>query len=283
MKEHITEPSCIVALRMLLDRNNAVVLVVEGHEDKKLIESRLEHSLEIMCAGGRNAVLDAARALKGDGVFRNVRYLIDSDFDRFHNEWNDHLNKNDPYPSGVLSTGEHDLWMECIEADSQLLERAMSGYVQNIGDARSLVSKALGFARRISGLKLAADLLGYRLEYKSCNNTDLTEGSWDYDLLVDFFLKQNKGCEVDRSRWIEVAEQIVDRLGSLYTNPTGDHLLFLLLASLCGDKRRAGERDIRRSVYSALDVGSILRIRCIQEINYWCEEAGVQGLRPYGT
>ena len=246
MKEHITESSCIAALRMLLDRDNAAVLVVEGQEDKKFIESRLEHGLEIMCAGGRNAVLDAARALKGDGVFRNVRYLIDSDFDRFHNEWYNHLDKNGPYPLDVLSTGEHDLWMECIEADSQLLERAMSGYVQNIGDARSLVSKALGFARRISGLKLAADLLGYKLEYKSCNNTDLTKGSWDYDLLVDFFLKQNKGGEVDRSRWIEVAEQIVDRLGSLYTNPTGDHLLFLLLASLCGDKRRAGERDIRR-------------------------------------
>lgn len=115
MKEAINPNTLFNTIAMARQGTSALILVAEGDDDSFLLSwHRNPDDLILIEGGGREVALGAAD-LVHNRTLGGVRFLIDSDYDRF-------TKSQATYPPNVIASTFHDVMMDVLLADLRTID-----------------------------------------------------------------------------------------------------------------------------------------------------------------
>lgn len=251
------------------------ILVVEGDDDLFLIKPHLSDGvLLIKGTGGKRGVLDAARTSDSHRL-EHILFFVDLDFDQV-------LGQNQPYPSSVRSSTHHDVIMDTIIVNRQVLERVIE--VHSRHHARKMrtdisvsdcLESALSLAGHVACLRLAnhRDGLGLNLrDFPFGAMVSITPSSAEIAQLA----LARSDAEITLEDLTSKIEVEAANHAHLHHKIVGDHDLFRATARVLAYRGVAGVSadHIWTATLAALHCKHIMNTSWFATINSWAAASG---------
>lgn len=166
MKGALNQNTVFATIVMARQASSALLLVVEGDDDHFILKDHLDRLDVVLIAGngGRDNVLRAARLADGKGL-RGVRFLVDSDLDRF-------MSPSVEYPANVLRSTHHDIVVDLLIESTPYVDKIIDSHSRSArrnGAEFSTVTvreEASALAAALAPLRIVNDRQSYGLKFK---------------------------------------------------------------------------------------------------------------------
>lgn len=166
MKGALNGNTVFATIAMARQASNALLLVVEGDDDHFILKDHLNHLDVVLIAGngGRDNVLRAA-SLADAWQVGGVRFLVDSDFDRF-------ISPPVSYPRNVLLSTTHDVVTDVIFQSQIHVEKIIDSHSRSARRNGAQFSSAEAWnescelAAALAPFRILNERQGYGLKFK---------------------------------------------------------------------------------------------------------------------
>lgn len=154
MKEALNSNTLFNTLAMIRAEKSSVILVVEGDDDLFLIKRHLSKlTILLKGVGGKSAVVETAHRVDKFPI-KDVLFLIDADYDRV-------TAPDREYPGSVVASSNHDVFMDIILANEELLERIVEAHTRQLSRRTGkeirpseIVAAAMSLAASLAPLRI---------------------------------------------------------------------------------------------------------------------------------
>ena len=271
-------------IRMMQSKKGDVILVVEGKEDKSILQyhTNSDH-VNILYSHGKHKALAGARHIH-DKKISGVFFLVDLDYD-------DISVLKQEFPSVIFSTS-HDLFMDVIISNIDIICRVISFLLMGVLDGKN-EAEIDAFKSAVKFFKEAVDLSNRVavVSLKSCaNNLKLKTRDFPFGALKSINPSNEEIAELiqvrssDSSMSIEsIADLIppsridgekslsIDEVRGILSR-VGDHNF---ISSLCKvmshyyrDTSRYGEKHIRSSFLAAISCECLEKVGWFRDLHH---------------
>lgn len=269
-----TADSIYAEILMLQGVENSIILLLEGEEDVRLLDSFIEEgSCRIIVTGGRAALLGAAE-LADEAMLRHVVALADTD----------HLNSSPDTRlelSNVVSTDLNDMDAELLYVEG-LVDRIASTHckankIRKRLDGESLIKKIESMVEPITALGRHCLHLGGSMAIRDYPLRPVYQDSPDIVMDLDKFCHIGQArissCSLtasDIKSWMLLNEWCSDELRKYHN---GHHVVtaFHLILKKWGEYH-GHERNLTNAARVAISFEELLVIPCISRLNRWFEQ-----------
>jgi hypothetical protein len=268
MREALNSNILFNTIAMIHSELQSIILVAEGDDDYFLLERHKGDDLYVLPGqGGKANVLEAALKASSRSLKRAL-FLVDKDYDTF---------RKPPvvYPTNVLVSKNHDLFMDILEVDAETIEGVIHAHMR--GSSRRLGQQISPEIMRRQALELAARIVPIRVANEQ-HELGLNLSDFPFGGIESLEPSSRKIAEIvrDRSntkftsdeleRWAELGESELDGASMEFV---GDHDFFRALARVL---REHGASGISHK---------ILFSSFLATMNFRC--ASIMGTELYGT
>ncbi|SKR49111.1 Uncharacterised protein [Mycobacteroides abscessus subsp. massiliense] len=260
---------------MLRSGTSGLILVVEGSDDRHVIERHVDDSVTVLCGqAGKQELVEAALLIDERQVSR-VRCLIDRDYDGS-------TDQTLPLAECIVTSTNHDVVMDLVLIDRSVIYRVINAHTRG-SDASSrsfaeqVVSDALTVAARVGALRMLSVQNNWELNMSSFPFGRFDSARPNPQAVVELALSRSrpgpKRTPVLRELRAALKTQ-ADQLHAL----VGDHDFFGAVAHLLRSSgfTSVGESALAASFFAAVDCPAIMKTDWYAEVTSWSTEvAGV--------
>ncbi|MDR0960630.1 MAG: DUF4435 domain-containing protein [Propionibacteriaceae bacterium] len=134
MREYLNSDRQFDEIELLVRSGNLPVLVLEGADDRSLIEEHWENSRLVVAVGGKREVLKIADKVTKQGL-SGVYFLIDRDYDTFSSGVSE-------YPENVFCSDNHDIFMDLVYGDPNIIIKVIKRQI-NKADRKQVIPEGM--------------------------------------------------------------------------------------------------------------------------------------------
>ena len=268
MKEALNENTLFNTLAMARQNVASLILVVEGEDDYFLLKAH-HNSADLLLIPGRGRPTTLATAELADKRgLAGVRFLVDSDYDRFSSTAQAH-------PSNVLFSTHHDLIMDALLADVQTFNRLIAAYAR--GAERRGIEVDVDLIRR-RAFALAASVAPFRIVNER-NSLELNLAKFPFGKVASMSPTQTELATlvIERTNTALTVDLLVGEIGqerAHHDSPVellvGDHDLFRALARVLREHGATATADaLFTSFLAAVTCAQVMATNWYETVMNW--------------
>ena len=273
---------------------NPAMLVIEGEDDRYIMQKHLDPRITLSCAAGKAQVLAVRNELLNRGVdLGNIRFLVDSDFD-------DILGIEHVGGTELICSDTHDIVMDVVVLDKVLIERYIesvllrakpsvmnaigvgASYPERLPFIGSVIRDAFEAGKIVSALRVVNGKNNYGLKLRDFpfglverfDVSSIVKIAFDRAKATDllYYSDPDSSSEKFVSR-IEVEDEISSVLMEFSSSSypaVGDHDFFSAVAKVVEYKTNVGSvKELEAVFYTGLHCGMLGEVRWFSLIREW--------------
>ncbi len=256
---------------MLRSGTNGLILVVEGTDDRHVIERHVHDSVVILCGqGGKRELLEAAVSVD-KRLIANVRIIVDRDYD-------DEITQPQPYADCIVPSSNHDLIMDLVLADRPVMHRVIGAHIRGTTAsspslADQLISEAFLVAAKVSMLRMLSVENGWELTMAGFPFGRFEEMRPNAENVVRLALGRSKPGP-KRTPVLRTLRSALKRSPESLVKLVGDHDFFGALAYILRNRGMAVVKEtvLATSFFAAVDCPSMMKTDWHAEITTWSRD-----------
>lgn len=275
MKEALGPTALANLIRMIRSESPNPILVVEGEDDKFVVEPHLDSQVRVLPGNiGKSSIILAAKELSVERLF----FLLDRDLDDVI------LAEGTEFPKNVIRSNSHDLLMDLVSADSTYLERAVRALTRKANQqseeqssAQTLIDKSFDLAWCLVPVRIANQRrrFGIRLRDFPYGALSSVSPTWEEVARTAAFKRSREvslpilleAIESERTAALKLGRQLV-----------GDHDFFGAVSRVL---RESGADKITRehvetAFLSTVDCTLVAKAKWSAELGSLMQEQGIQ-------
>lgn len=256
-----------------------LVLVVEGHDDRLVLEPHVSEKLILLAgAGGKQNVLKAAKFAHDKG-FSNVRFLVDRDYDDY---------AVDPVLSleNVIYTSTHDMFIDIATGNPSLLLRIIevktdsarrSNGGSSVPSSNDILVSAFSLATSLAAVRIVNERRKLSLNFKDFPFGKIEPGETNVQIIAEIVISRSnpKDRNIEDKVILSESETIrgeIDEKRAL----VGDHDFFDALAGVLrsfGIKEKG--KKLQESFIIKIDCQSLVNLEWFRKLTEWGNSFGI--------
>lgn len=276
IRDYLNADILLNTARMCLIDKSKLVLVVEGQDDKLVLEEHASENLLVVPAtAGRQQVVEAAKKSNGELQSDRIRFVIDRDYA-------DHKTTKEELTSNVFVSELHDLFMDLIAADTHLIEKVVTVHSASasrrpkqsnpIPQASHFISQALDLARCLSTFRVVDARHSLNIDFKRFSFFKLNKSNCTPSDVASIVMEKCQYPGNDGKELILESEKIFETIssGDCPYADIGDHDFFSALSrvmALHGIKIK--HSDLQKSFIAAITCTAFRNIPLYKDVTAW--------------
>lgn len=281
MKEYLNENTLYNTLAMYLAETNSLILVVEGPDDHLMLKEHASSDLVLMAGtGGRGQALRAAELSVKRGL-KNVRFLVDRDYDDFRDVETIEL-------ENVFVSDGHDCFIDVLANDPGLLNRVIDvetasarrrpGASSTIPSPSEIQSEAIALASHLVAVRVLDARRSLGLNFRKFSFGELKIRNTNVQIVTKMVLVRSGYDESNSTQIISEAADVHLEVCGLPVLPVGDHDLFSALARVLKHFKVSVSSDaLQRGVILAVSCTALSHTGWFRQVQDWCAHNGRVG------
>ncbi|MHA3020458.1 hypothetical protein ACXPWS_09300 [Mycobacterium sp. BMJ-28] len=268
MREFLNSDTLFNTIAMLRSGTDGLILVVEGSDDRHVIERHVHHSVTVLCGqGGKQELVEAAALVDARQVSK-VRVLIDRDYDN-------HSGPVEPYADCIVASTNHDLVMDLLLVDLAIIYRVIDAHTRGPAvmprvRAADVFAEALIIAARVSTLRMLSLKNRWDLNLANFPFGRFSGSRPNPQAVVRLALERSKPGPKPTPVLKQLRSELkanADRLVKV----VGDHDFFGAVAFVLRRSGYAGigESSLAASFFAAVDCSSVSKTDWFNDIEAW--------------